>query len=508
MIAITVAAILTLTPQQDTVRMSLEQALEHARRASPGFIRETLERDNDELSWLGARAERFLPEVSMELTTPEYVSALRRVPDASGSDRFVRTLRRTIEAELELSQPLPTGGSFSLSANMTSLNQPLDDPDERFQGATFLGFQLNQDFFGINNRRRSYRLARESHVRSQTEFLESERDLANDVIEEYYDLVRAIKEAQIDSVLFVRDSLRSAASQAGAAGQQRSQLDSLKFELEATTSAFNRTRSRQELTQTRARFNEMMGLPLRTVIIPDTVVRMERIVADEQEGLEFARANRLDLKLSELSVDNRRASLRDSRKTSPITLELDGTIGFDGNSENIALRQSLEDALRAQDRSTSVQLTVRIPIFDRFEERYAVREAANELRMSEISLEEQLRELENEVHLAAQNVANALTQLALAEQAFQITRQTLAIQTDRYARNEIPSAEFLIDQADAREAEIDLLDAQVDVLLANEEWKRVIGVPPFADSPSPSSLGGAGRPASRFRASRGVPPRK
>jgi outer membrane protein TolC len=203
-------------------------------------------------------------------------------------------------------------------------------------------------------------------------------------------------------------------------------------------------------------------------------------------------ANRLDLKLSQLSVENRRASLRDAHKTSPITVDLDGTVGFDGSAETSSLRPSLSDALRSQDRSTSIQLSVSIPLFDRFEERYAKAEAANELRMAEISLEEQLREIENEVHLAAEEVADALARLDLAQTRFTITRQTLEIQTERFARSEISLTEFLIDQTEAREAEVDLLEAQVEVLQANEEWKRAIGVPPFTDSPVRDSLGAPG----------------
>jgi outer membrane protein TolC len=226
----------------------------------------------------------------------------------------------------------------------------------------------------------------------------------------------------------------------------------------------------------------MFNLPLSTVIVPDTVVRLQLMVVDPVEGLAYARANRLDLKLAELSVDNRRANLRDAHKTSPITLALNGRIGFDGNSEGSAMQQSLNDALYNQERSTNISLRVSVPLFDRFNERHSVQRANNDLLSSEISLAERMRELENEVHLAAEEVANAVAQLALAENQYQITRQTLEIQTTRFSNNEIPSTEFLIDQANAREAEVDLLEAQVDVLLAQESWKRVIGVPPFENS--------------------------
>jgi outer membrane protein TolC len=478
MIALALTSLVLASTQPDTVRLSLTQALELARQNNPGFIREMLDWDNEKLDWYGARAERFLPEVDLQLTTPEYVSALRRVSADDGSDRFVHTLRRTVEAELDVSMPLPTGGSFGISGTITSLHQPSSDADERFAGATFLGFRLSQDFFGINGRQRSYRLSRESYVRAQVELLESERDLAQDVIEEYYVLVSALKEAEIDSVLFVRDSLRMLENQR-TTGQRLSEIDSLKFAGEAARSAFSRTQSRQELVRQRAEVNEMLGLPLTTVIVPDTVVRVEEIEVNATDGLAHAMQNRLDLRLAELSVDNRRFGLRDARKTSPITVELDGTMGFDGSAENPFMRSALRQALRDQDKSTNIQVSISIPIFDRFDERYAVAEARNELRSSEISLEERLRELENEVRLAAQDVENAKIQLQLAETQYEITRRTVALQGERFQRGEIAATEFLIDQADAREAEVDLLEAQVEILLAYEDWKRVIGIPPF-----------------------------
>ena len=118
-----------------------------------------------------------------------------------------------------------------------------------------------------------------------------------------------------------------------------------------------------------------------------------------------------------------------------------------------------------------------IPLFDRFSERNAIARARNELASAEANLEDERRQIENEVLLAAERVTNAVEQLSLAERTVDLTRRTLEIQSTRYQRGAITSAELLQDQASYREAEIELLEVQIEFLSAAEEWRRAIGVP-------------------------------
>lgn len=470
-----IVAALMLVQSADTVRISYPAAVEAARQSNPRFVRQQLVAKNADLWMASARAARYYPVVSMDITSPEYVSALTRVTTTDG-DVFVPTKRRTIQSGVTVSQPLPTGGFLRVSGSVASLNQPLLT-DERYAGRTFLGFQLQQSFFGVNNSIRGYRLSRESYARSQAEYADQERGLQRNVLSAYFGLVAALKQVQIDSVLFVRDSMRVAGLFTGGASASMSEVDSLKFELEVSRSAFNRTRSQQGLMRAQASLNEVLGLPSSVVVIPDSTLTVERRAVDVKQGIASAFQNRWDYILAVMSVENRRMGLRDAHRTSPVTVSLNSTIGFDGSGRATAAGNALRDALDGQSRSQNIQVGVSIPLFDRFEERNAVGRAENDLRMAESSLSEARRQLENEVRLAAQRVANAALQLDLGEKQSQITRRTLEIQSARFARGEITSVELLIDQANHRQAEIGLLQAQVEMLTANEEWKRAIGEP-------------------------------
>jgi outer membrane protein TolC len=254
-----------------------------------------------------------------------------------------------------------------------------------------------------------------------------------------------------------------------------SEVDSLKFELEAARSGFNRTRSSQNLRRSRAQLNEALALPAGTVVVPDSVLRVERIAADIETGLQYARRNRLDLLLAQLSVANRTAGLRDAHRTSPVRVILDGRLGFDGSGRSDEAREALDDAFGTQSNSKYVELRVSIPLLDRRSERNNVERSANDLKVAESRLADEVRSLENEVRLAAQRVENAGTQLTLAERQVEITRRTLALQLVRFDAAEISSLEFLIDQGNTRSAELSLIDAQVEMLEAAEEWRRATG---------------------------------
>lgn len=472
---LSLVAALLFVQANDTVRISYPDAMEIARDANPRFVRQQLQAENAELWMAQARANRYFPTVHLDVTSPEFVSALTRVTTTEG-EIFVPTRRRTVQSGLTITQPLPTGGTFRITGTVTSLNQPLLDT-ERYAGRTFLGFRLQQSLFGVNNSIRSYRLSKESYARSQAEFADQERSLQRNVLSAYFGLVAARKQVQIDSVLFVRDSLRMVDVFSPSAAAAISEVDSLKFELEVSRSAFNRTRSSQSLLRAQATLNEVLGYPSNTVIVPDSTLFVERHAIDVEQGIATAIENRWDYALALMGVENREMGLKDAHRTSPVTVSINSTIGFDGSGRSDGASDALRDALDGQNRSQNIEIGISIPVFDRFQEKHAVARASNDLRMAESNLAEARRQLENEVRLAAQRVENAMLQLDLAEKQSQITRRALELQTARFAMGEITSVEFLIDQANQRQAEIGLLQAQVELLTANEEWRRALGAP-------------------------------
>jgi outer membrane protein TolC len=465
--------------QADTIRLTLSDALLIARKQNTEFQRQQLYFDNASLRMSSAYAQRYLPALSLDVTAPAYSSRLSRHTSVDDQGQVVqvtgREQRRSLGAEVQFSQPLPTGGTLRVSGEIGSDKQPLLDPFERYSSATTLGISLQQEFFGVNRSIRDYRVAKEDFARSEAQLIDGERGVARHVLSTYFSLIRARKQAVIDSVTFLRDSLRSAATRSRPATEIISEVDSLKFELEAAKSAFNRTRSAQNLRRVRAQLNEALALPAGTVVVPDSVIQVDRVTADVDAGLASAYVNRPDLRLAQMSVDNRTAGLRDAHRTSPVRVTLDGRLGFDGSGLSDDARHALDDAFGRQNNSKYVEVRVSIPLLDRRGERNNIARATNDLRVADLWLADEKRSMENEVRLAAQRVENAETQLALAERQVDITRRTLTLQLARYESRTISSLEFLIDQANTRSAEIALIDAQVEMLEAGEEWRRAIG---------------------------------
>jgi len=250
-----IVAVLAAIVAQDTVRLSFPQALERARLTNPSFVNERLNYENAIIELASAKAERYYPELALNFVVPEYVSAIVR-DDRGAVVNFEREESRTLETQLELEQPLPTGGVLFVRGSLSGFGYPTNDPEERFKGETRVGFSVEQQLFGINRSVREYRLAREEFARSAAEFADEERNLAQDVMEAYYGLVEALKQAQIDSVLYVRDSIRNASAGDRRVRQITSEVDSLKFLIEATRSALNLTRSDDDLSEARSELGQ------------------------------------------------------------------------------------------------------------------------------------------------------------------------------------------------------------------------------------------------------------
>ena len=334
----------------DTVRLTFTEAVARARRENAEFVQQRLEFENADYSMASARAQRYLPRVDVGLTTPSYVSNLSTVRLADGSDIYVPVERRTVAAGLSVSQPLPTGGRLSIDSEVTALQQPLLEEDREFTGITSIGFRLDQEFFGINRSIRDFRLAKESHARAIARYADQERSLARRVMTAYFGLVKARKQAQLDSMMGERDAQRLSQMRQRIAGDQTGEIDSLKFELEVVRSSMSRTRSRYGVTRALAELNGVLGLPNGVVVVPDTAIVVEAFEADVEAGLRSAYANRQDLRLSEMSVDNRRAAVPDAERTSPITFSLASNLGFNGSSRASVLGRALSDAISGPER--------------------------------------------------------------------------------------------------------------------------------------------------------------
>lgn len=468
-------ALATQGQAPDTLRLSFPEAFELAQEGNPGYVQQRLQAANADISLSSSRAARYYPRLDLDLTTPSYVSNLTTVRLADGSDIFVPVEKRTVAARMSLSQPLPTGGRLSIDGDLTALNQPLLAENARYTGITSLGIRLDQEFFGINRSVRDYRLAREAYARSRANFANQQRSLARNVVSAYYGLVQARKQAELDSVLAERDAERFAQMRQRAASGRLSEVDSLKFELEAVRSSMTRTRSSQGLTRARQALNEVLALPVSTVVVPDTTIRVTPFVPDIAAGIATALQNRQDLRLAEMSVENRRAGLRDAHRTSPTTVSLSSNLGFNGSHRADLLERALSQAIERQDRARTINLRVSLPIFDRFDERNNVARARNDLASAQANLASERRQIESEVRQAGERVANAASQLELAQRSVSLTRRALEVQNGRFQQGEITSAELLIDQAAYRQAEISLIQAQIDFLTLAEDWKRALG---------------------------------
>ena len=108
--------------QSQTRLITLEEAIKMAQKESPDY--QTLLNRNQSSYWRFRNYQaRFLPQLRLNATLPEYSNSIRRITNDSGQDIFVNTNQARVDGRLALTQNLAlTGGSFSISSQLERIS--------------------------------------------------------------------------------------------------------------------------------------------------------------------------------------------------------------------------------------------------------------------------------------------------------------------------------------------------------------------------------------------------
>ena len=170
--------------------ISLEEAIKTAHKESPDY--QALVNRNQVSYWRFRNYQaRFLPQLQLNATIPEYSNFIRRITNDEGQDIFVTTNQSRLEGSLALQQNLAlTGGTFSISSQLERINVL---GDNQSTGYSVVPFSINyfQNSLLYNEFKWDRKIEPLIFEEAKREFIENMEQISLNTCRRYFALLKA-----------------------------------------------------------------------------------------------------------------------------------------------------------------------------------------------------------------------------------------------------------------------------------------------------------------------------
>lgn len=170
--------------------LTLDDAIRMARQASPDYKQAINQAEASYWMYRNYRS-RFLPQLSLHSTLPDYSTSITKITNPDGTESFVRQNRSFYSLDLGLRQNVPfTGGTFSVLSNLERLDILSDPRTTSYSSVPFaISYTQNSLFYN------PYRWQREieplRYESSKREFVENMEQISLETTRQYFNLLAA-----------------------------------------------------------------------------------------------------------------------------------------------------------------------------------------------------------------------------------------------------------------------------------------------------------------------------
>lgn len=479
--------------RDDTLALSLEQAVEIALRRNLALVVERYGREQAELTVFGNRSiYDLLLESSAFWSDTE--SATASTLDASQSEF------RQVTAGL--TQTIPTGGSVSLdwTNSRSETNLLFSTLNPSYDSNLSLGFsQPLLRNLGRLNTERQLRIAKLDSRISLDSFEQQVITTVQSVESAYWALVDAREQLKVaEESLELAQELHERNKIEVEVGT-RAPLELVQSEATIATREEDIIRAQQTLGDAEDDLRLLLNLPTdlwSVPLDPTTGADSEPLEIDLDESLRIAYGSRPEIRSQQLSVERAEidaAFFRNQKKPNLVlgaSYALDGTAGdgpaFDEDDEPVLddegnpvfIDDDLNDAIRQiLDRDFvgwSVSLNFSIPIQNRAA-RASSLSADLAVEEQEVRLEDLRRQILTEVRAAVRQVRSAAQQIASAEVSRRLQERNLDAEQKRYENGMSTSFQVTEIQEDLTQARTREVTARTAYRVALANYRASIG---------------------------------
>lgn len=401
----------------DTVRLTMSQVIRMAQESSPQAVQA---RNTFESAWLSYRSYKasMLPTLSLS-SSPSLNRSTNYVTLPDGSELFARSNSMRNNVSLDLSQNVWfTGGTISLSSNLSRLDQLGENPTHSYYSQP-LQLSFSQSLNGYNSFKWSRKTEPIEYRRARKQYAETMELVASQAAMVFFNLVSAQTELEIALLNHAAtDTLYTY-------GLGRYNIGTI-TENELLQLELNKLNSETSIMSSQMSFDDAVD-QLRNFLNLTSDTQIEVVTTDSiphftvplDQAMELARQNSPDIESMELSRLNSESNLAYYKSQAGFKASIYMRLGLAQTADE------LPESFRNLNDEQSVSVSISIPILDWGRARGRVKIAQNNLELTRMHIEQ------NEVSFEKM-VTRTVSQFNMQERQVDIARRAMQTAQHRY----------------------------------------------------------------------------
>ena len=401
----------------DTVRLTMSEVIRMAQESSSQAVQA---RNTFESAWLSYRSYKasMLPTLSLS-SSPSLNRSTNYVTLPDGSELFARSNSMRNNLSLDLSQNVWfTGGTISLSSNLSRLDQLGDNPTHSYYSQP-LQLSFSQSLNGYNSFKWSRKTEPIEYRRARKQYAETMELVASQAAMVFFNLVSAQTELEIAQLNYAAtDTLYTY-------GLGRYNIGTI-TENELLQLELNKLNSETSIMSSQMSFDDAVD-QLRNFLNLTSDTQIEVVTTDSiphftvplDAAMELARQNSPDIESMELSRLNSESNLAYAKSQAGFKASIYMRLGLAQTADE------LPESFRNLNDEQSVSVSISIPILDWGRARGRVKIAQNNLELTRMHIEQ------NEVSFEKM-VTRTVSQFNMQERQVDIARRAMQTAQHRY----------------------------------------------------------------------------
>jgi outer membrane protein TolC len=434
---------------------------------------------------LDAAKGRFKTNADLSLNVPSWSESVSEILVQDALPVFNTIGRIMYQGIFDINQPLPTDGVFTLRSqvyhrDVSTFMEELDERIKRKEIYNSVSLRFSQPLFTINRLKLGLKNADLDYERTSRRFKRSELDIVYFVTQAFFSFYRATRQAEIsrDEKNQQQELFELATKKYGAG--LIPEVEALQMEVDLAESKNNLVEAEGALNRAEDNFKQLIGLAVSDQVGAQTDLETAEFEVDLDKAIEFALANRSEIRESEIDVELAKINVKEVDGRSEIRGDLEAFYDLTGISDPYlpatATVQTLWNSsiadMKRRPNNRGVIFTLSVPIWDWGVNASEVAAAKANLDDSELALVEQKKTIVRETRDVVGRLKEAQNRLEVLKKNQDVAQRAFDISVQRFNNGDITGQELALDRNRLTQAKFSFLNAYIDYKIAIADLKR------------------------------------